>query len=47
MAQSKPTTLEEFAAISGVGRYKLQQYGEQFVKEIRAFCQRDDDSLSV
>ena len=46
MAQSKPTTLEEFAAISGVGRYKLQQYGEQFVKEIRAFCQRDDDSLS-
>jgi ATP-dependent DNA helicase RecQ len=46
MAQCKPTTLEEFAAISGVGRYKLQQYGEQFVKEIRAFCQRDDDSLS-
>ena len=46
MAQSKPTTLEEFGAISGVGRYKLQQYGEQFVKEIRAFCQRDDDSLS-
>jgi ATP-dependent DNA helicase RecQ len=46
MAQSKPTTLEEFAAISGVGRYKLQQYGEQFVKEICAFCQQDDDSLS-
>lgn len=46
MAQSKPTTLEEFAAISGVGRYKLQQYGEQFVKEICAFCQQDDNSLS-
>ncbi|MEB3120202.1 MAG: DNA helicase RecQ [Snowella sp.] len=46
MAQSKPTTLEEFAAISGVGRYKLQQYGEQFVKEICTFCQQDDDSLS-
>ncbi|PZV23617.1 MAG: DNA helicase RecQ [Snowella sp.] len=43
MAQSKPTTLEEFAAISGVGRYKLQQYGEQFVKEICTFCQQDDD----
>jgi ATP-dependent DNA helicase RecQ len=43
MAQSKPTTLEEFAAISGVGRYKLQQYGEQFVKEICAFCQQDDN----
>jgi ATP-dependent DNA helicase RecQ len=46
MAQSKPTTLEEFAAISGVGRYKLQQYGEQFIKEICTFCQQDDDSLS-
>ena len=46
MAQSKPKTLEEFAAISGVGRYKLQQYGEQFVKEICTFCQQDDDSLS-
>jgi ATP-dependent DNA helicase RecQ len=46
MAQSKPTTLEEFAKVSGVGRYKLQQYGEQFVKEICTFCQQDDDSLS-
>jgi len=46
MAQSKPTTLEEFAKISGVGRYKLQQYGEQFVKEICNFCQQDNDSLS-
>jgi ATP-dependent DNA helicase RecQ len=46
MAQSKPTTLEEFAAISGVGRYKLQQYGEQFVKEICSFCQQDNDTLS-
>ena len=46
MAQSKPTTLEEFAKISGVGSYKLQQYGEQFVKEICAFCQQDDNSLS-
>ena len=46
MAQSKPITLEEFAMISGVGSYKLQQYGEQFVKEICAFCQQDDDSLS-
>jgi ATP-dependent DNA helicase RecQ len=46
MAQSKPITLEEFAMISGVGSYKLQQYGEQFVKEICAFCQQNDDSLS-
>jgi len=39
MAQNKPKTLEEFAKISGVTDYKASQYGEQFVSEIRAFCQ--------
>jgi ATP-dependent DNA helicase RecQ len=39
MAQLQPKTLEEFGNISGVGRYKLEQYGEQFLSEIRAFCQ--------
>lgn len=39
MAQSQPQSLQEFAKISGVGSYKLQQYGETFVSEIRAFCQ--------
>jgi ATP-dependent DNA helicase RecQ len=39
MAQLQPQTLPEFAKISGVGAHKLQQYGEQFVSEIRAFCQ--------
>jgi len=39
MAQLKPQTLDAFAQISGVGTHKLNQYGEQFVSEIRAFCQ--------
>ncbi|MGH2415569.1 MAG: helix-turn-helix domain-containing protein, partial [Microcystaceae cyanobacterium] len=39
MAQIQPQTLEAFAEISGVGSHKLQQYGEQFVSEIRVFCQ--------
>lgn len=39
MAQLQPQTLPEFGKISGVGAHKLQQYGEQFVSEIRAFCQ--------
>ncbi len=39
MARNKPKTIEEFATISGVTDYKITQYGEQFVSEIRAFCQ--------
>jgi ATP-dependent DNA helicase RecQ len=37
MALRKPTTLEAFAAISGVGERKLEQYGEMFVGEIRRY----------
>jgi ATP-dependent DNA helicase RecQ len=39
MARNKPKTVEEFATISGVTDYKVTQYGEQFVSEVRAFCQ--------
>ena len=39
MAQLQPQTLADFAQISGVGTHKLKQYGEQFVSEIRSFCQ--------
>ncbi|AFZ36733.1 ATP-dependent DNA helicase RecQ [Stanieria cyanosphaera PCC 7437] len=40
MAQLQPQTLEDFASISGVNDYKLQQYGEQFISLIRTFCQQ-------
>ncbi|MGI8504687.1 MAG: DNA helicase RecQ, partial [Hassallia sp.] len=39
MAQAKPKTLVEFGKLSGVGDYKLAQYGEKFINEIRAYCQ--------
>ena len=39
MAQAKPKTLGEFGKLSGVGSHKLAQYGETFLKEIRAYCQ--------
>ena len=39
MAQQQPQTIADFGEISGVGAHKLAQYGEQFVSEIRAFCQ--------
>ncbi len=37
MANARPTTLDEFMAISGVGERKLAQYGEQFVEEVIAY----------
>ncbi|HBL12113.1 MAG TPA: DNA helicase RecQ [Cyanobacteria bacterium UBA11162] len=39
MAQQQPQTLEAFGKISGVNAHKVAQYGEQFVSEIRQFCQ--------
>lgn len=40
MAQVQPQTSDEFAEISGVGSHKLKQYGDRFVREIRAFCEQ-------
>jgi ATP-dependent DNA helicase RecQ len=38
MSRERPTTLDEFAEISGVGSHKLQQYGDRFTKAIADFC---------
>lgn len=37
MAQMRPTTLEEFANLSGVNEYKAQQYGASFISVILEF----------
>lgn len=34
IAEQKPTSLEEFAEIPGIGNFKLKKYGEIFVQEI-------------
>ena len=39
MAQQRPVTTPAFAAISGVGKRKLEQYGQIFTNEIQHFCQ--------
>jgi ATP-dependent DNA helicase RecQ len=39
MAQKQPQNLDEFGVISGVGSRKLEQYGDRFTTEIRAFCE--------
>lgn len=45
MAQQQPQTLAEFAEISGVGKRKLEQYGQQFTAAIRAH--RQEQGLPV
>lgn len=37
MSARMPTTTDEFAQINGVGRVKIQKYGEEFLKEIRDY----------
>ena len=37
LATIKPTTLEQFGTISGIGEHKRQKYGERFVELIRKF----------
>jgi ATP-dependent DNA helicase RecQ len=39
MAHLQPTSLQKFSLISGVNAHKLERYGEQFISEIRSFCQ--------
>jgi ATP-dependent DNA helicase RecQ len=39
MAQVKPQTKDAFSQLSGVGSHKLNQYGDKFIAEIRAYCQ--------
>lgn len=34
-----PQTLEQFASIHGVGREKLQKYGDIFINEIKKYCE--------
>jgi ATP-dependent DNA helicase RecQ len=39
MAHARPTTAAEFAQISGVGKAKLERYGEAFLRAIREFLE--------
>jgi ATP-dependent DNA helicase RecQ len=39
MVQVQPQNLLEFSKLSGVGSHKLDQYGEKFITEIRAYRQ--------
>ena len=41
MASKKPTTMTEFLDVSGVGKYKAEQYGEMFLTEIKKYKDGD------
>lgn len=41
MASKKPTTMTEFLDVSGVGKYKAEQYGEMFLTEIKRYKDGD------
>ncbi len=38
MAEHKPVELEQFAALPGVGRAKLDRYGLKFIEVVREYC---------
>ena len=40
MAQLRPQNITEFANLSGVNKYKAQQYGDRFISEILEFNQQ-------
>ena len=37
LASQRPTTLEEFGQVSGIGEYKKEKYGKEFVEVINKF----------
>lgn len=39
LSASRPTTIEEFGNISGIGEYKKKKYGKEFVELIRKYSQ--------
>jgi ATP-dependent DNA helicase RecQ len=38
---SRPTTIEEFGSISGIGEYKKKKYGKDFVNLIRQSVEKN------
>ena len=41
LVAQRPTTVEEFGLVSGIGEYKKERYGKDFVEVIRKFSNQD------
>ena len=44
MAQKAPVTMAEFLAVSGVGKYKAERYGQRFITAIKKYMDGEFDS---
>lgn len=42
MARLRPSTLESFSEVKGVGQKKLAEYGEEFTAAIASYCQQHE-----
>ena len=40
LAAQSPMTLDEFGNVSGIGEYKKEKYGQEFVDVIKAFLKQ-------
>jgi ATP-dependent DNA helicase RecQ len=47
MARRRPSTLQGFRQVNGVGDKKLTDYGEAFVERIVAYCRANDVPMDV
>lgn len=47
MAQLKPVTEEQFLNVAGVGRHKLEKYGERFLKLIAKYLEEHPEEKSA
>ena len=47
MARRRPSTLQAFRMIHGVGQQKLEDYGEKFLEIIRLHCEQNDLGLDI
>jgi ATP-dependent DNA helicase RecQ len=47
MARRRPSSLEQFLAVNGVGQKKAADFGEQFVEHIATYCQQSGVAMDV
>ncbi|MEZ6057186.1 MAG: DNA helicase RecQ [Planctomycetaceae bacterium] len=47
MARRRPTTLQNFRLVNGVGKKKLDDFGDEFTEVIRAYCEQHQVTTDV
>ena len=47
MARCRPTTLENFSLVHGVGQKKLEDYGEVFTDLVRNYCRENGGDTNL